>query len=152
MELSMFRTVPLSGVQYCINSNGVCHTGYPESLLAVSRWIWFHPDTANLYDIYTSCCVYSTRLLMMDRKPVRNMQNSIPKINLRNQCRQLVLLQGNFTLHGPLNGKFGGKQLQPFYSAVNMEEVSFSETLPPVYQSQSDIPQKIDAYDIKCKY
>jgi len=22
---------------------------------------------------YTYCCVYSTRLLMMDRKPVRNM-------------------------------------------------------------------------------
>jgi len=25
----------------------------------------------NLYDIY-HCCMYSTRLLMMDRKPVRN--------------------------------------------------------------------------------
>ena len=33
---------------------------------------------------YTSCCVYSIRLLMMDRKPVRNMQSSIPKINFRN--------------------------------------------------------------------
>jgi len=22
---------------------------------------------------YTCCCIYSTRLLMMDRKPVRNM-------------------------------------------------------------------------------
>jgi len=35
------------------------------------------------YDIY-HCCVYSTRLLMMDRKPVRNMYSPIPKINLRN--------------------------------------------------------------------
>jgi len=32
----------------------------------------------------TYCCVYSTRLLMMDRKTVRNMQSSIPKINLIN--------------------------------------------------------------------
>jgi len=29
---------------------------------------------------------------MMNRKPVRNMQSSIPKINLRNQCNSLVLL------------------------------------------------------------
>jgi len=33
---------------------------------------------------YTYCCVCSTRLLMMDRKPARNMWSSIPKINLRN--------------------------------------------------------------------
>ena len=33
---------------------------------------------------YTYCCVYSARLLMMDRKTVRNMQSSIPKMNLRN--------------------------------------------------------------------
>ena len=40
---------------------------------------------------YTYCCAYSIRFLMMDRKPVRNMQSSIPKINLRNQCISLVL-------------------------------------------------------------
>jgi len=33
---------------------------------------------------YTFCCVYSTRLLMMDRRTVRNMWSFIPKINLRN--------------------------------------------------------------------
>jgi len=48
----------------------------------------FHSDpvrklSANLYDIYY-CCVYSEKLLMMDRGTVRNMQSFIPKINLRN--------------------------------------------------------------------
>ena len=48
----------------------------------------FHPDparklSANLYDIY-HCCVYSKKLLMMDRGTVRNMQSFIPRINLRN--------------------------------------------------------------------
>jgi hypothetical protein len=53
----------------------------------------FHPDrfaerklSANLYDIY-HCCVYSEKLLMMDRKgTVRKMQSFIPRINLRNYC------------------------------------------------------------------
>jgi len=39
--------------------------------------------SANLYDTY-HCCVYSEKLLMMDRGTVRNMQGFIPKINLRN--------------------------------------------------------------------
>jgi hypothetical protein len=48
----------------------------------------FHPDpacklSAKLYDIY-HCCVYSEKLLIMDRRAVRNMQNFIPRINLRN--------------------------------------------------------------------
>jgi len=30
------------------------------------------------------CCMYSEKLLKMDRGSVRNMQNFIPKINLRN--------------------------------------------------------------------
>ena len=51
IELHMFRKVPLS-----IISNGVFHTG----LL-----------TTNLYDIY-HCCVYSEKLLTMDRRAVRN--------------------------------------------------------------------------------
>jgi len=38
--------------------------------------------SANLYDIY-HCCVYSEKLLMMDRGTVRNMSSFIPKINLR---------------------------------------------------------------------
>jgi len=48
----------------------------------------FHPGparklSANLYDIY-HCCVYSEKLMMMDRGTVRNMQSFIPRINLRN--------------------------------------------------------------------
>jgi len=39
----------------------------------------------NIYDIY-NCCVYSEKLLMMDRGTVRNMCSFIPKINLRNLC------------------------------------------------------------------
>jgi hypothetical protein len=46
----------------------------------------FHPDparklSANLYDIL-NCCVYSEKLLMMDRGTVRNMQSFISRINL----------------------------------------------------------------------
>ena len=36
--------------------------------------------SANLYDIY-HCCVYSEKLLMMDRGTVWNIWNFIPKIN-----------------------------------------------------------------------
>jgi len=48
----------------------------------------FHPNparklSANLYDIY-HCCVYSEKLLMIDRGTVRNMDSFIPRINLRN--------------------------------------------------------------------
>jgi len=53
-----------------------------------SRIRVFHPDpprklSANLYYIY-HCCVYSEKLLVMDRGTVRNMQIFIPRINLRN--------------------------------------------------------------------
>ena len=44
-------------------ATGICHTGYVECLLADSQH--------NLTNTY--CCVYSTGLLMMDSKPVRNM-------------------------------------------------------------------------------
>ena len=37
----------------------------------------------NLYDIH-HCCVYSEKLLMVDRRTVRNTLSFIPKINLRN--------------------------------------------------------------------
>jgi hypothetical protein len=48
---------------------GICHKGYADCLLVRSGCI-----LTNTY-----CCVYSTRLLMMDRKPVQNMLSSIPK-------------------------------------------------------------------------
>ena len=64
-------------------------------LLASCQQTWmtytrteFHSDparklSANLYDIY-HCCMYSEKLLMMDRGTVRNMYSFIPKINLKN--------------------------------------------------------------------
>ena len=46
--------------------------------------VGFRPDPAHkLYDVY-HCCVYSEKLLMMDRGTVQNMQSFIPKMNLRN--------------------------------------------------------------------
>jgi len=57
----MFRTVPLS-----IISSLVLYTQQYIQVMVLAS------SQYNLYDIY-HCCVYSTRLLMMDRKPVRNM-------------------------------------------------------------------------------
>ena len=50
----------------------------------LSLELQFRPDparklSANLYDIY-HCCVYSEKLLILDKGSVRN----IPKINLSN--------------------------------------------------------------------
>jgi hypothetical protein len=39
--------------------------------------------SASLYDIY-HYCMYSGKLLMMDRRTVRNMKSFIPRMNLRN--------------------------------------------------------------------
>ena len=61
--------------------------GVNTGLLTV--WIRVeHPDparklSANLYDIY-HYCVYSEKLLMMDRGTVRNYLEFHSKINLRN--------------------------------------------------------------------
>jgi len=88
----MFRTVSLSIIisfsLYSTHSNGICHTGYSYSLRAGSGRNQFRPDparklSANPYGIY-HYCVYSEKLLMMDRGTVRNVWNFIPKINLRN--------------------------------------------------------------------
>ena len=76
----MFRTVPLS----IIRSFSLCtqqwYMTYRLQLQLASRIrteLQFRPDparklSANLYDIY-HCCVYSEKLLMMDRRTVRNM-------------------------------------------------------------------------------
>jgi len=81
---------PSSGDFHCTHSNGICHTGLRTACEQDQDGTEFHPDpthklSANLYDMY-HCCVYSEKLLMMDRTTVRNMQSFIPKINLRNQC------------------------------------------------------------------
>jgi len=67
----MFRKVPLSIIRiFSLHiHSGICHT----ALLTACEQ--FRPDPArklstNLYDIY-HCCVYSEKLLMMDRGSVR---------------------------------------------------------------------------------
>ena len=79
MKLYMFRTVSLSIFRsfYCTRSNGKCHTGLLTACEQNQDGTMFHPDPAlklspNVYDIY-HCCVYSEKLLMMDRGTVRNM-------------------------------------------------------------------------------
>jgi len=73
----MFRTVPLSIISsfYCTHSNGICHTGLliaceqdqdGTGLVLLLVGYPAHKLSANLYDIY-HCCVYSEKLLMMDR-------------------------------------------------------------------------------------
>ena len=59
---------PTSGVFHCTHSNGICHTG--DSLWA-GTFAPAHKLSANLYDVY-HCCVYSEKLLMMDRGTVQN--------------------------------------------------------------------------------
>jgi len=85
MKLYMFRTVPLSIIRSfcCTHSNGICHTGLLTACKQDQDGTQFHPDPArklspNLYDIY-HCCMYSEKLLMMDRGTVRNMQSSFQK-------------------------------------------------------------------------
>ena len=82
---------PSLGVFHCTHNNDICHTGLltaceqdQDGTGLVLLLVGFCPDPArNLYDIY-HCCVYSEKLLMIDRGTVRNMQSFIPKINLRN--------------------------------------------------------------------
>jgi len=52
---------PSSGVFRCTHSNGSCRTCFANSLLTSCQ--------QNLYDIY-HCCVYSEKLLTMDRGTV----------------------------------------------------------------------------------
>jgi len=70
----MFRTVPLS----IIRSFFTVHTASVYVIQLASRnRTELRPDparklSANLYDIH-HCCVYSEKLLMLDRGTVRNM-------------------------------------------------------------------------------
>ena len=70
----MFRTVSLSIIMsFSLNTQSNRYVNIIQVMLTACK----------LYDIH-HCCVYSARLLMMDRETVRNRQSSIPKINLRN--------------------------------------------------------------------
>jgi len=69
----MFRTVPLSIIRSFSLYTQQWYMSYrfTDSLRAGSGW--FRPDPARkLYDIYHGC-VYSEKLLMMDKGTVRNM-------------------------------------------------------------------------------
>jgi len=78
----MFRTVPLSIIRSFSLYTQQWYNVFADSLRTGSGRN--RPDPVRkLYDIY-HCCVYSEKLLMMDRGTVRNMYSFIPKINLRN--------------------------------------------------------------------
>ena len=74
----MFRTVLLSIIRSFSLHTKQWYMSYrfADSLRAGSR-------RKCLYDVY-HYCVFSEKLLMMDRGTVRNMQSFIPKMNLRN--------------------------------------------------------------------
>jgi len=75
MKLYIFRTVLLSIIW---SFSLYTQQRYMLYRFANSRMeLQFHPDparklSANLYDI-NHCCVYSEKLLMMDRETVQNM-------------------------------------------------------------------------------
>jgi len=73
----MFQTVPLSIIRSfsLYTQQGYMSYGFADSLRAGSG----SKLSANLYDIYR-CCVYSEKLVTMDRGTVGNMQSFIPKI------------------------------------------------------------------------
>ena len=71
----MFRTVPLSIIRSfsLYTQQWYMSNMFADSLRAGSGRNWFRPELApKLYDIYY-CCVYSEKLLLMDRGTVRNM-------------------------------------------------------------------------------
>jgi len=84
----MFRAVPLSIIRSFSLYTQQWYMSYrfADCLRAASGR--FHPApadrklSANLYDTQ-HCCVYSEKLLMMDRGTIRNMRSFIQKINLR---------------------------------------------------------------------
>ena len=154
----MFRTVPMSIIRSfsLYTQQWYMSHRFPDNLRAGSGRNQFRPDPAReLYDIY-HCCVYSEKLLMMDTGTVRNMQSFIPKINLRNQCIQLVLLYEQTTMHGHLNVNLGlrifgylfGKRLENSsfraFSRINTRTFSTSvilHTYPPMKMKQS-VPKR----------
>jgi hypothetical protein len=72
MKLYMFRTVLLSIIR---SFSLYTQQWYMSYSFADSLWAGAfapaHKLSENLYDIYP-CCVYSEKLLMMDRRTVRN--------------------------------------------------------------------------------
>ena len=82
IELCMFRTGFLSVIRRLV----LCTQ---QQVYVIQVMLTACQQAVSITCLY--CCVYNARL-MVDRETVRNMQSSIPKINLRNQCISLVLL------------------------------------------------------------
>jgi hypothetical protein len=76
MKLYMFRTVPLSIIRsFSLHTWQLYVIQFCRQIAIRIRMEHSVPDrklSAKLYDIY-HCCVYSEKLLMMDRGTVRNM-------------------------------------------------------------------------------
>ena len=53
-------------------ATGICHTDYADCSLAGTGWSSILILISITCMSNTYCCVYSARLLMIDRKPVRN--------------------------------------------------------------------------------
>ena len=95
----MFRTIPLSIIRSFSLYTQQWYMSYrfADSYRAGSGWNFkFHPDptrklSANLYDIY-HCCVYSEKLLKMDRGTIRKF-----RVSFQNKFEKLVLLVGFIT-------------------------------------------------------
>jgi len=68
----MFRTVPLSIIRNFSLYTQQWYMSYPYEQDQDVRPDPARQLSANLYDIY-HCCVYSEKLLMMDRGTVQNM-------------------------------------------------------------------------------
>ena len=80
LKLCMFRTVPLSIIRSFSLYTQQWYMSYRFSdSLRAGACAPARKLSANLYDIY-HCCVYSEKLLMMDRGTVRNMQSFNPKV------------------------------------------------------------------------
>jgi len=74
-KLYMFRTVPLSTIRRFSLYTQQWYMSYrfaDSASSSVHHQEFFTVHTANLYDIY-HCCVYSEKLLMVDRGTVQNM-------------------------------------------------------------------------------
>ena len=94
IKLYMFRTVPLSIIRSFSLYTKQWHMSYrfADSLRAGSGRGRFRPDPARkLYDIY-HCCVYSEKLMVVDRGTVQNMQ-----FYSKNKFEKLVHLVGFIT-------------------------------------------------------
>jgi len=95
---------PSSGVFHCTQSNGIYHTGLltackQEHLLLLTSC---QQTCMKIYH----CCVYSGKLLMMDRRTVRYMQSFISKIKFGEISVSSWFYYKKFiTMHGHMSVK-----------------------------------------------